>query len=273
MSNNNPKLKMTQLVLWNKEEQIKDLHNDKRFQLYLSGDKIIYNGQGPYSRQAPYNRKIQPNENKSLDNIAKTLNLKIVDYRVPEKVLRIGIIGASGSKCPTFVTVQNYEDLLERVELQIRTISPDLSNVILTSGGAAFCDHLAVKLFGMYPDEFKGLELYLPCEYDDDRCEFLDNNSSDWRTNPGKLANKLHKQFSQKIDIDSLNEIAEIKEAYPDKVSFDVSKGFHTRNTKIAKSDYLIACTPGKNEPRDGGTADTWKKCKNIKYHITIKSD
>jgi len=41
------------------------------------------------------------------------------------------------------------------------------------------------------------------------------------------------------------------------------NKGFHDRNTTVAKGcDYLIAFTFGKgDQPADGGTLDTWKKC------------
>ena len=39
----------------------------------------------------------------------------------------------------------------------------------------------------------------------------------------------------------------------------------------VAKSDYLIAFTWNKgNVPKDGGTLNTWNKCKNNKIHISL---
>jgi len=49
------------------------------------------------------------------------------------------------------------------------------------------------------------------------------------------------------------------------------SHGFHNRNSQVAKSDYVIAFTWGKEEPEDGGTLDTWNKSKGKKIHISLQ--
>jgi hypothetical protein len=48
------------------------------------------------------------------------------------------------------------------------------------------------------------------------------------------------------------------------------SLGFHNRNTSIAKSDYIIAFTWGKEQPEAGGTLDTWKKACGEKVHVSL---
>ena len=48
--------------------------------------------------------------------------------------------------------------------------------------------------------------------------------------------------------------------------------GFHQRNTEVAKAGILIAFTwSTEGYPVDGGTADTWKKCKSSrKIHVNL---
>lgn len=50
----------------------------------------------------------------------------------------------------------------------------------------------------------------------------------------------------------------------------NIHKGFHSRNQYVAKSDYMLAFTFGKNCPEDGGTKHTWDLCKNKKFHISL---
>jgi len=92
--------------------------------------------------------------------------------------------------------------------------------------------------------------------------------------NPGKISNYYHVTFSNKTGINSLEEIAELESKYPDQAKLNIpekTSGFHARNTLVAKSDYLIAFTRGQDIPTDGGTADTWKKCKSKnKVHFSL---
>jgi len=47
---------------------------------------------------------------------------------------------------------------------------------------------------------------------------------------------------------------------------------FHERNSHLAASDYLLALTWGSGDvPMEGGTMDTWKKCRGRKYHVPRK--
>jgi len=122
----------------------------------------------------------------------------------------------------------------------------------LVSGGSAWADHVAVKLFLNH--KAPHLRLYLPCKWDHGAYE--DNGVDDWKINPGRTMNKLHKKFSDKAFIHSLSDIQIAKgegaELLPCK------GGFYGRNAMVAKSDFLLAITFGnENEVKDGGTAHT----------------
>lgn len=123
----------------------------------------------------------------------------------------------------------------------------------LVSGGAAWADHVSVKLF--LDKKVPNLRLFLPCEWDNG--SFKDNGiAKDPHKNPGGTANYYHKLFQNATHINSLTEIqiakAEGAELIP------VSKGFYARNALVAKSDFILAMTFGhEHEVKDGGTAHT----------------
>ena len=98
----------------------------------------------------------------------------------------------------------------------------------------------------------------------------MDTGSSDWRTNPGRSANKLHKKFSEKIKEDSLEHL---NTAITVGATIFVHGGFHARNSFVAECDYLLAFTWGSGDvPKEGGTMDTWSKCKGKRYHVPLES-
>lgn len=122
----------------------------------------------------------------------------------------------------------------------------------LVSGGAAWADHVAVKLF--LDKKVKNLRLFLPCEWDNGT--FKDNGIKNPKQNPGGTANFYHKKFQINTRINSLTQIqlaqAEGAELIP------VIRGFHARNALVAKSDFLLAMTFGnEHDVKDGGTAHT----------------
>ena len=89
---------------------------------------------------------------------------------------------------------------------------------------------------------------------------FYDNGiSQDPFKNPGGTANYYHKKFQNKTGINSLSDIqvANIEGAE----LIPVAKGFYARNALVAKSDFILAMTFGKeDEVKEGGTADTVRK-------------
>ena len=130
-------------------------------------------------------------------------------------------------------------------------------------------DHIAVGLFLM--QEVPSLTLHLPTQLTiDGKPQFMDTGSTDWRINPGRSANKLHKQFSTKINEDSLQHL---NTAITVGATLFIHEGFHARNSSVAESDYLLAFTWGSGDvPKEGGTMDTWSKCKGRKYHVPLGS-
>lgn len=133
-------------------------------------------------------------------------------------------------------------------------------------------DHLAVSLY--LTEKVSGLTLHLPAcwHQDDTNPHFDDNGSHNVYNNPGRSANRLHKQFSGKIEEDSLRHLLSAKYVG---ATYKVHKGFKERNTAVAKdSKYLVAFTwNGGNSPKKGsGTMDTWNKHTGEKIHISIAS-
>lgn len=209
------------------------------------------------------------------------------------------------------------------------------ADVVLVSGGAAFADHVAVRLFldgEQYQDRdkeeekkmeptavsdvsvvtavdntktvlqspenirqktshsrWKGLHLHMPCKLQtfqptastkkktnaiknpdidtmedtkqQQQIQFVDSGIYNWKSNPGFIANLLHKNFIKKTGIKSFNELYDVS-IIPNCNIETEHRGFHGRNSEIAKSDYIIAFTWGESTavPKDGGTCDTWRK-------------
>jgi hypothetical protein len=97
-----------------------------------------------------------------------------------------------------------------------------------------------------------------------------DQDRINWKTNPGVLANQCHADFSRVVARDSLEEI---DRAIRLGANVIVSQGFHAQNTKLALGcDTLIAFSwSTSSAPIDGGTYDTWSKCKNaLKIHFSL---
>lgn len=125
----------------------------------------------------------------------------------------------------------------------------------LVSGGAAFIDHIAVKLF--LDKKVPHLRLFLPAKWEDGT--YQDTGIKDPFKNPGGTANYYHKLFLNATGIHSLSEIQTAKCEGAELI--EVTKGFYARNALVAKSDFILACTFGKeHEVKDGGTADTVQK-------------
>ena len=149
-------------------------------------------------------------------------------------------------------------------------------DVVLTSGGAAWSDHVAVSIYLQRWPDIGGLQLHLPCNIESTTRtdgttvrQYHDTGSGDWRTNPGRSANKYHREFSQCIGNDTLSEL---------KVAIELGaivdtpaswRGFLERNSALARSmnvgakehPLIIAFGwSGSDQPTSGGTLDTWRK-------------
>lgn len=117
------------------------------------------------------------------------------------------------------------------------------------------------------------LKLHLPCplQVAGPAPLFRDNGQADWQSNPGRTANVYHRSFSRSLGRDSIAEIVAARGRGA--VLVDTHKGFHARNTALAKDvDVLVAFSWGQGVcPVDGGTADTWRKCNaRRKLHVPL---
>ena len=146
-----------------------------------------------------------------------------------------------------------------------KRITPDTTAI---SGGAAWADHLAVKLF--LAGKIKHLELHLPSTITNGR---FDGD----RGTSGGASNYYHDKFSTITGENSINQIIEAINRgatvtyEPNAMGY---KAMFTRNSKVANSnaDTLLAYTFGNTEiPADGGTLHTWNMVTTgIKHHIQI---
>lgn len=181
----------------------------------------------------------------------------------------LGIIGSAGNRDHgRLVSADVYGCVLDEGRRALR----DFRESEAVSGGAAFCDHSAVRLF--LDGDITGLTLHLPCGFGrgaGGHPEFDESISC------GRTANRLHRQFSETIGADTLEELAA---AISRGARVYVHGGFLVRNTPIARaSGHLLAMTfsevPGRHDiprgqraPRgllcDGGTLDTWRKAADI---------
>lgn len=190
------------------------------------------------------------------------------------RVTRVAIVGTAGRGADGCkMTPRLYTSMVNTAQRIISNrFGLQTQQVVLVSGGAAWADHVAVKLWLEHLGDFHGLRLHLPCAFvhDSDSPHAYDSGINDWQTNPGRTMNLLHKRFSQTIRSNSLMDL-HVVAALGAELDSSVH-GFHARNTVVAQSEYLIAFTWGVSAavPKDGGTLDTWNKCRGTRVHIPL---
>lgn len=190
-------------------------------------------------------------------------------------MITIAIAGTAGRKDDADrMSWRLYQEMEEATQNLIEEIADGQTTTII-SGGAAYADHIAVRLFlkGAAPK----LILHLPCAWASTR-QFRDIGGYDWKKNPGGTANTLHKRFQAKTGVDSFSELAQAIASPNCKTS--VSAGFFERNALMAEADALIALTFGRCATvKDGGTMNTCKsylyrikksRAVNLGYHIDL---
>lgn len=177
-------------------------------------------------------------------------------------MVTVAIIGTAGRDKQNIYTATLYDKMVDVVKYMIR----NLTDIVLISGGAAWSDHIAVKLY--LEGYVSKLILHLPCNFSNNMYE--DNGKYNWYENPGRTCNAYHRKFSQIIGTNSFNEITL---AINKGAEVHIHNGFHARNMPVAKGcDHMIALTwSSGNEPSDGGTVHTWKHCPSLsKYHVSL---
>ena len=109
-------------------------------------------------------------------------------------MIYLAIIGTAGRNDDADkLTDQHFKYMIKTSRDYIKTLDDD---VTLVSGGSAWADHVAIRLF---KKDKRDLILYLPYKFNNNKYE-------------DDYLNSLHRKFSQKCVIDSLNEIENIFE-------------------------------------------------------------
>lgn len=190
--------------------------------------------------------------------------LSCVNMFSPRGGIRIAVIGSAGrGEDAVRMHAKLFENAIERfksvcsVELRVQ-----MSEVHLISGGAAWIDHIAVRLFNT--GQVRSLTLHLPAQWDSEKKCFDPNNGC------GSIANLLHKSFSRRTKTNSLEEIEFARRRG---ANFVVHRSFKHRNTFIAEqARFLVAFTWAQDDApkRASGAFDTWKKTSCRKIHIPL---
>lgn len=192
-----------------------------------------------------------------------------------EHAISVSIIGSASAKGvlsnEKLLTQKTWEVLCSTTEQHINNqISHDWSKIHLVSGGAAWCDHIAVFLYLKHPES--KLTLHFPCKWDTNKKQFIDNGLYHWAKNPGRTANSYHLSFQKKIKENTLEQIHDA--IGQGAIVCDHYKGFHDRNLIVGQSQHLIAFSFSTGDiPSDGGTLHTWKQSKSAhKTYYSISS-
>jgi len=183
----------------------------------------------------------------------------IVTYTYSKAIHNVAIIGTIGRD--TLLTKTQYDDITANATYLIEDCFGlklgRNGNIHLVSGGAAWVDHVAVRLY--LEKKVASLTLHLPCEWDTDLCKFREYGGGGGR---GVSVNIHHKIMSAACGIDSLAEIGEVMKHK--NVNVYIWDGFHQRNDKVATADYMIAYTKGETYPPRGSNAKyTWDRFKH----------
>src|ERR1035437_3589530 len=168
--------------------------------------------------------------------------------------ITLAIVGTAGRKDDEKrLTKKHFEAMCLVSEGLIEQINESNYPIThLVSGGAAWADHSAVRLF--LDKKVPHLRLFLPAAWENG--SYHDNGNTDAYENPGKTANYYHKLFQQRTNINGLSDI-QISKAYGAEL-IPVLRGFYARNALVSKSDFILAITFGNERMvKEGGAADT----------------
>lgn len=180
---------------------------------------------------------------------------------IPERKPRVAIIGTAGRDKSKHMSIGLWNWMVDNAIARIQ------QGAHVVSGGAAWADHLAVELF--LRGHAGELTLHLPAPITD----------KGWFEGPYKsaasAANFYHANFSTVIGRHSIGEIvlASRKEHCHGTVQ-PIGAGYgamFARNALVAECEQMLAYTFGQGDvPTDGGTKDTWDKCKGMKLHVPL---
>lgn len=185
----------------------------------------------------------------------------------------LAVIGTAGRDKDQPMTAQLWRSMVDDARRRVSQ-KPALTVV---SGGAAWADHLAVRLFldGAVPN----LVLHLPAPLENGRFSGPQQSSA-------SAANYYHSMFSRVAGIDSLAELQGLVRAAASgdpriRITVeDAAPGYASmfaRNRKVAEACNAVLAYTWGGEVADGGTSNTWKQCNAAKAagdmtHVSLMS-
>jgi hypothetical protein len=177
---------------------------------------------------------------------------------------RVAIIGTAGRDKTKTMSLGLWDWMCQDALTRIR------KGAHVVSGGAAWADHIAVWLF--MTGHAGELTLHLPAP-------ITSINDRHWFEGPAKgsaaAANYYHSQFGLLIGKDTIKQIVNAAGRLACHGTIQpVSAGYgamFARNKLVSECEQMLAYTFGQgNVPADGGTKDTWDKCKGEKLHVSL---
>ena len=179
-------------------------------------------------------------------------------------MIRLAVIGTSGRvpQDAQRLDINHMKWMADMVKTYItEVLKVDNDKVILVSGGSAWADHVAVRLY--LEGGFGGLELYLPARFNVKNKKYINSFY-------GRTLNELHTKCQEKTGIDVFTDLARVNSKKSVKITLGTS--FTARNTLIARNcDHLIAFTFKEGDPTKDGSANTWNKMKGEKIHFDLE--
>ncbi|MBL0929465.1 MAG: hypothetical protein IBJ15_05005 [Alphaproteobacteria bacterium] len=206
------------------------------------------------------------------------------------QTLRVAIVGSAG-RTDDGPRIAADPAIWERMLAKARTLiyrirersDRSSADIQLVSGGAAFADHVAVRLF-LDGDAGK-LKLHLPGPFDAQAGGFAGKPSGDVAT-----LIRYHADFKRRCGVDVA---ADLLQAWRRGATIETHAGFAARNAAVAReADAMIAFTfapargaaiakfepgeAGHSDPvaaglKSGGTAKTWRLCQApLKIHADL---
>ncbi len=190
--------------------------------------------------------------------------------------MRLAIIGTAGRKDDSKkLSAKSFQKMCSIA----REVATNIGATHLVSGGAAWADHVAVRLTldKVIPSE--RLTLYLPAHFTP--------AGFDTTTRDGSTSAYYHRLFTIALDH---NSIIDLHQARDHGANFVINqKGFFARNAQVAENcDAILAFTFGDGPAwkpvqfsgkttsfeaglKDGGTAHTFDRCHApIKIHVPL---
>lgn len=177
----------------------------------------------------------------------------------------IAIIGPSGRYDTEFLTANVYQKMIAKTKKIItEKLKMNPNDVELISGGAAWSDHVAVKLF---VDKFvTDVTLCITAKWDSTNKKYIESSG---KYDCGRISNFYHAKFT---DVVGYSTLEELDTAITEGINIKYFPGFKNRNNEIANAKYLIAFSFDDTAPSQGGTLHTWTASKSkTKININIK--